>query len=174
PGRHDPDPDALVPGLGGRGRGDRVHVAVVGQQYDPSGPGRPDGDEKLRCGRIGGRSAGDHDRALRLEQGTQSGPGRDHHQAPGIRVDRRLRDRGGVLVFEPGYRDLVRATGLDSGLDGRTDVVDVDVDVPHRTVPCGFRWGTNHDERVAEPGELLLEPVDRLAGCVQQVLHLVR
>ena len=45
------------------------------------------------------------------------------------------------LVGEPHHRDAMRASGLDAGLDRRTDIVDVNVDVPQIVA------GADNDER---------------------------
>ena len=53
---------------------------------------------------------------------------------------------GGDLLGEVGDPHPVRPAGLDPGLDGGADVVDVDVDVPEPLA-------ADDDEGVAEPGE---------------------
>ena len=60
----------------------------------------------------------------------------------------------------------VRAAGLDAGLDGRADVVDVHVHVPQPLA-------ADHDERVAERGEGVAQCGDAVVVGVEEVHHLV-
>ena len=73
-------------------------------------------------------------------------------------------------VLEAGHRDPVRPPCLHARLDRRTDVVDVDVDVPGRRRAL---TGAHHHQRVAEGVQRHLQRLDRLGMRVQQVLHLV-
>ena len=58
------------------------------------------------------------------------------------------------LLGEVGDPDPVRPAGLDAGLDGGADVVDVHVDVPQAVA-------ADHDERVAERGQRVAQRRDR-------------
>ena len=75
--------------------------------------------------------------------------------------------RGGRdLLGEVGDPDPVRAAGLDPGLDGGADVVDVHVDVPQALV-------ADHDQGVPERAERGAQGRDPLLVGVEEVHHLV-
>ncbi len=71
------------------------------------------------------------------------------------------------LLGEVGDPDPVGAAGLDPGLDRGAHVVDVHVDVPQAAA-------ADHDERVAERGQRLLQVGDPGVLGVEEVHHLVR
>ena len=70
------------------------------------------------------------------------------------------------LLVEVGDPDPLRPPGVHAGLDGRTDVVRVDVAVPQPVPP-------DHHDGVADARPHLLEGLDGVVGRVQQVHHLV-
>ena len=80
-------------------------------------------------------------RAPRRASARPGAAARGHDRRPAVAG---LASRAAALLGEVGDPDPVRAAGLDTGLDGRADVVDVDVHVPQAVAA--------HDhERVAEP-----------------------
>ena len=76
-------------------------------------------------------------------------PGRAHALAhPALLLD---------LLVEVGHPDAVRPPGVHAGLDGRADVVGVDVAVPQAVA-------ADHDDGVADAGPHLLEGLDGVVG----------
>ena len=70
------------------------------------------------------------------------------------------------LLHQVGDPDGPGAAGVQAGLDGRADLVGVDVAVPQPVA-------ADHHDGVAEAGPHLLEGGDGLVGCLQEVHHLV-
>ena len=70
------------------------------------------------------------------------------------------------LLEQVGHPDGARPAGVEGRLDGRTDVIGVDVAVP-QAVPA------DHHDGVPEAGPDLLERGDGLVGRLEQVHHLV-
>ena len=161
------DAQALVL-LGGAGGhlGGAHGVAVVGQHDDLLGAAPGHRGEQLAGGRAAARPAVDDDRAGLLEERAQPGAGGDRdHPASGAVTDPAA--RGLDLLGEVGDPDPVRAAGADAGLDGGADVVHVDVHVEQPLAP-------DHDQRVAERGELGAQRRDPVVVGVEEVHHLVR
>ena len=164
PGRDHRGPQSLVPGLSGCDLGDAEAVGVVRQQDHVAAPGSADSGEDLAGRRPPTRSAAHDGGSGSLEELAE--PVTRHHGHDTASLGGQRGRPGESGVAEVRHADAVRTAGLDAGLDGRPDVVDVDVDVPRRLA-------ADDDQRVAEVGQRGPQLGDRLLGCVEEVHDLV-
>ena len=156
------------------GHGD--DVLVVGEDDDLGSRHRLDRGDQLRSRGVH-RLATGHDGVdtHRPQDGDHTRADPDGHHRRGHRVSAR---GGGTahlgldplalleLLEQVGDPDLVRATDGDAALDGRTDVVAVDVAVEDSVA-------THDHDRVAHLGPRGLEPLDLGIGCVEEEHDLV-
>ena len=165
-GRDHRHPDVGV-GLGRAGGdlGDPHGVAVVGEHDHLARTGGEDRVEHLLgAGPTPGTALDDLGARLG-EQRRQAGTGGDRDDAPAAAGLGAL-PVGGGLLGEVGHPHPVGPPGLDPGLEGRPDVVDVDVDVPEPVA-------ADDDEGVAERRERLAQGGDPVVVGVEEVHHLV-
>src|SRR5690606_2629776 len=177
PGGHDPHRAARV---GVDLLGDRDDVPVVGQDDDLLGRHRLDGGQQVGRRRVHRLAAGDDAlHAEAVEDALDAVAGGDGDDRGGDRLGDVRRDLDDVLrrglphppllldlLHEVGDADLPGAPAVDARLDGRPDVVGVDVAVPDAVA-------AHDDDRVADAGPHVLEPGDGLVRRLQQVHDLV-
>ena len=164
PSRDHGGPQPFVAGLRRRDLGNAEAVRVVGQHDDVAAPGSPHPRKHL-AGRGAAPRTTVHDCGTGgLEQLPEPVPGHHGHDAAALGGQRGRPGEGGVA--EVRHPDAVRTSGLDAGLDGGADVVDVNVDVPGGLTTDDDQRVTEHCQRRAQLGDRRLRRVEEVHDLV--------